>query len=198
MYGRFLELAMSARLCVLTGQGREEIVPTDTYRRLGHDLVMADIHVIGDLHGLELEALLDEGRLDILKVSEEDLIADGAISDDSEGEAIRAVGRLLEAGAEAVVLSRSDRPVLASFESGTYRATPPALEPADFRGAGDSMTAGLVTAFNRGLGPEETLRLACGAGAANTTRHGLGSAATDLIASLAARVEIESLTSERD
>jgi fructose-1-phosphate kinase PfkB-like protein len=60
------------------------------------------------------------------------------------------------------------------------------------------MTAGLVTAFNRGLGPEETLRLACGAGAANTTRHGLGSAATDLIANLAGRVEIESLTLERD
>jgi fructose-1-phosphate kinase PfkB-like protein len=57
------------------------------------------------------------------------------------------------------------------------------------------MTAGLAAAFSRGLGPEETLRLACGAGAANATRHGLGSASNDLIAKLAERVEIETLSS---
>jgi 1-phosphofructokinase len=56
------------------------------------------------------------------------------------------------------------------------------------------MTAGLAAAFSRGLGPEESLQLACGAGAANVTRHGLGSASDDLIPKLAERVKIETLS----
>lgn len=191
LYGRMLDLAMSSRLCVLTGQGAEEIVPTDTFRRLGHDLAASGTDVIGDLHGAELDAYLSEGRLAFLKVSEEDLIADGAIDGDDEPSALRAIGELVDRGVGAVILSRSERPVLARIEESTFRATPPTVEPADFRGAGDSMTAGLATAFNRGLGPEATLRLACGAGAANATRHGLGSASTELVTSLAARVEVE-------
>jgi fructose-1-phosphate kinase PfkB-like protein len=49
----------------------------------------------------------------------------------------------------------------------------------------------------RGLGPEESLRLASGAGAANVTRHGLGSASDDLIPRLAERVTVEVLTPAR-
>jgi fructose-1-phosphate kinase PfkB-like protein len=59
------------------------------------------------------------------------------------------------------------------------------------------MTAGLAAAMSRGLSPEESLKLACGAGAANTTRHGLGSASDDLILKLAERVEVAILTSTR-
>jgi 1-phosphofructokinase len=56
------------------------------------------------------------------------------------------------------------------------------------------MTAGLAAAVRRGLGPEETLRLACAAGAANVTRHGLGSADADLIPGLTEKVELNQLS----
>jgi 1-phosphofructokinase len=56
------------------------------------------------------------------------------------------------------------------------------------------MTAGLAAGMRRGLRPEDLLRLASGAGAANVTRHGLGSASDDLIPRLAERVAIETLT----
>jgi 1-phosphofructokinase len=192
-YGRFLDHALSSRVCVVTGQSTE-VVPSETYRRLGHDLASADVRVIGDLHGQELDAFLDGGPIDLLKVSDEDLAQDGVIAGQDEDEALTALHDLVERGAASAVLSRADRPALASFSGIAYRATAPALEPADYRGAGDSMTAGLAAAISRGLGPEESLRLACGAGAANVTRHGLGSASEDLIPKLAARVEVETLT----
>jgi 1-phosphofructokinase len=96
-------------------------------------------------------------------------------------------------GARNVVLSRASLPAVAILSGTIYRAKAPPLEPADARGAGDSMTAGLAAAIIRGLDPEESLRLACGAGAANATRHGLGSASEDLIPRLAQRVEVEAL-----
>lgn len=195
-YGRFLDLALSSRVCVITGQV-SEIVPIDTYRRLGHDFASSEVPVVGDFHGEELDAFLDGGGLAVLKVSTEDLEEDGLLDSDDERSVISAIEALTARGAHNVVVSRADEPVLASIGGTFYRASQPPIEPADFRGAGDSMTAGLAAAFSRGLGPIESLRLACGAGAANATRHGLGSASDDLIAKLADRVEVETLTPAR-
>ncbi|MGH8873556.1 MAG: 1-phosphofructokinase family hexose kinase [Acidimicrobiia bacterium] len=193
-YGKILDHALSARVVVITGQSTE-IVPVDTYRRLGHDLASADVRVVGDLHGQELEAFLDGGPLDVLKVSDEDLWMDGTLESDDERSVLDELHRFIEAGARNVVISRAQRPSLAHLRGTTYRVKGPELEPADFRGAGDSMTAGMAAAIIRGLSPEESLRLASGAGAANVTRHGLGSASDDLIPKLAERVEIEVLSS---
>ncbi len=193
-YGKILDHALSARVVVITGQN-SEIVPVDTYRRLGHDLASADVRVVGDLHGKELASFLEGGPLDLLKVSDEDLRTDGSIQDDDEATALGEIHRLMESGARSVVISRAERPSLAHLGGATYRVTGPELEPADFRGAGDSMTAGLAAAMSRGIGPEESLRLAAGAGAANVTRHGLGSASDDLVPKLAERVEVEVLSS---
>jgi 1-phosphofructokinase len=195
-YGRFLELALSSRVCVLTGQ-ENEIIPVDSYRRLASDFASSDVPVVGDLHGAELEALLDGGGIDLLKVSDEDLAADGLIKGETEDEALSAIKDLTARGARNVVISRADRPALASMGGAVYRVTPPALEPADARGAGDSMTAGLAGAYSRGLPPEDSLRLAAAAGAANVTRHGLGSASSELIPKLAERVEVEALLPAR-
>jgi 1-phosphofructokinase len=52
------------------------------------------------------------------------------------------------------------------------------------------MTAALTTAVARGIGVEDTLRLAWAAGAANVIRRGLGSANPELIETLATRVEV--------
>jgi len=192
-YGKILDHALSSKVVVITGQ-RTEIVPIDTYRRLGHDLASADVRVVGDLHGRELQAYLDGGPIDLLKVSDEDLTEDGALEGPEEPAGLDALHQLIERGARSVVISRGEQPSLARLGDTTFRVTGPALEPADFRGAGDSMTAGLAAGVSRRLGPEELLRLASGAGAANVTRHGLGSASHDLIPKLAERVEIEVLS----
>ena len=102
--------------------------------------------------------------------------------------------RMAADGAEAVVLSRADRPALARLDGAVFRAITPDLEPAETRGAGDSMTAGLAAGVSRGMDAVEMFKLGCAAGAANVTRHGLGSASEDLIETLAERVEIEAVS----
>ncbi len=191
MYGRLLEKALASGLCVVTGQS-DEIFPVDFYRRLGHDLSAGDVKVVADLHGPELEAFLEGGPIEILKVSDEDLESDGRLEpgQDDRKSHIDALESLGEAGAKTVVLSRQGKPAMARFEDTWYEARSPELDPADHRGAGDSMTAGLATGLRRGLGEEETLRLACAAGAANVTRHGLGSADSGLIPGLVDKIEV--------
>lgn len=195
LYGRFLEKSLGAELCVVTGQS-EDILPIGFFRRLGHDLASGDVRVIADLHGPALWSLLEGGPVDVLKVSHEDLHLDGLLEqgDTSEEALARAVGNLIEAGAKSVVLSRQHDPTLACFGTTWYSARTPELEPADHRGAGDSMTAGLAAAMRRGLGHEDTLRLASAAGAANVTRHGLGSADAELIPGLIGKVEVDWLS----
>jgi len=198
IYGRFLDRALAAQVCVVTGQS-EEIFPPTIYRRLGHDLAAGAVGVVADLHGPELWEFLADGKIDVLKVSDEDLASDGFIdtTDIEEPEAFRVLAELRTAGADAVVLSRQDEPALARFGNTAFRAMAPGLEPADHRGAGDSMTAGLAAAFRQGLEPSQMMRLACAAGAANVTRHGLGSADSDLIPNLMDRIEIHELEGAR-
>lgn len=192
LYGTFLEQAIAAGVCVVTGSAQQLL--TDLYRRLGHDLAASEVTVVADLHGPELASFMSGGPLDVLKISDEDLISDGTRIDADEDSAVEVIARLVEGGARSVVLSRGHLPALAHLSGRWFRATAPQLEPADHRGAGDSQTAGLAAALRQGLGPEAMLRLASGAGATNVTRHGLGSASSDdLVKSLAAKVEVESL-----
>lgn len=195
LYGRFLDRSLSAGLSVVTGQS-EEVFPVGFFRRLGHDLASSDVQVVADLHGPELWSFLEGGPIDILKVSHEDLRTDGLLGKGpaTEEALVEAMGRLVEAGARAVVLSRQHEPSLACFGTTWYTARSPELDPADHRGAGDSMTAGLAAALRRDLGHEDTLRLASASGAANVTRHGLGSADAELIPALIGKVEVDWLS----
>ena len=190
VYSSFLDHAMTAGIAVITGQ-TEEVLPLDAYKRLGHDLNTTDVKVVGDLHGEELRSLLAGGPIDFLKVSDENLAEDGVALGDDDSSAFGAIDRLIDFGASNVVLSRAGRPALAVVGGRAYAATPPELDAADTRGAGDSMTAGLAASVRSGSSPEETLKLACGAGAANVTRHGLGSTAEGLFERLAEQVEVK-------
>jgi 1-phosphofructokinase len=115
------------------------------------------------------------------------------VDESDQASLMKAMSELIAAGARSVVLSRQGKPALARMGDDWFEARVPELHPADHRGAGDSMTAGLATALRRDLTPEDALRLACAAGAANVTRHGLGSADTDLIPGLTAKVEVEKM-----
>jgi 1-phosphofructokinase len=193
LFSATLETAIGAGICVVTGGDGKPRLPDSFYRRLANDLAATGVRVLGDLHGEDLDAFLEGGPLEVLKVSQEDLLSDGLIASGDEEEITAAISKLRTRGAAAVVVSGGKGPSLASIDDVWYRATQPGLAVADHRGSGDSMTAGLAVATLRGFGPEEMLRLGCAAGAANAVRRGLGNAEAGLIAELARMVEVEKL-----
>ena len=189
LYGIALETALTSDALVLTAAA-PSLLDADAYRRLVSDAGAQGVPVFADLHGEPLEAVLDGGRLDLLKVSEDDLREDGWTID-SEEHAIDAARELASRGAQTVVVSRGNSPAIAASEGQVLRVVPPALEEVDHRGAGDSMTAGMVVGRLIGLSPMAAVALGAAAGAANVTRHGLGSGRRELIAELAGRVVLE-------
>ena len=58
-----------------------------------------------------------------------------------------ALAKMHEAGAEAVLISRAERPALALLDGDVLRVESPKPEVTDPSGAGDSMTAGIAAAL---------------------------------------------------
>jgi 1-phosphofructokinase len=197
LYQRFLEAALSSQACVVTGPESMGLLTEDFYRRLGADLAAAEVRVVADLHGVHLDRFLDGGPIQVLKVSAGDLVEDGRIDrtgeDDTDLEPIAAtVTTLVERGVHGAVVSRGDRAALAWLGDRFWLVSGPELAVVDPAGSGDSMTAALATACVEELRPDAALRRSWAAGAANVTRHGLGSGVPGLIEELSERVDLGS------
>ena len=190
-YGAFLHTALTSAGCVLTAADTG-ILPDDAYGRMVGDLAGESIPIFADLHGSALQAVLEAGGLDVLKVSHEDLAGDGWDTE-SEDASVAAARELQRRGARTVVVSRAGERAIAATGTRVLAITPPRLSAVDHRGAGDSMTGGLAAGWVHGLDPLDAIRLGAAAGAGNVTRRGLGSGTPDLIGTLTGRVELEEL-----
>lgn len=195
LYDKVLELSLRYRCCVITGTDPHDTLPLAFFEHLGADLGEIDALVLADIHGNQLSALLTRGALSMLKVSDQDLIDDGIILDRSETSVLKAIEHFSGERIGWLVVSRGDEGALMSVDGSAFRSRPLRLEAVDEIGAGDSMTAALVIARLRGLSPQEALRLACAAGTANITRHGLASAPAGLIEEIASEIEVEAVRS---
>jgi 1-phosphofructokinase len=188
--------ALNANVSVLSGPADPRALPADTYRRLATDLRALGSPVVADLAGEALEAAI-HGGLTLLKVSHEELIAAGRVPTNTTAALIHAMEVLVNEGAQTVVVSRADQPALALVDHIAIEIKGPVLEHVDHRGAGDSMTAGIAAGLARGLGVLAALRLGFAAGAINVTRHGLATGQRDAIETLATRVEIRPMETQR-
>lgn len=196
LYSRTLEAALGAETMVVTGRYGAGGIPESFYARLGADLSTLETHVVGDLHGPELDAFLKEGRIELLKVSTDDLLADGAIDDDRPAQIGRAIKTLVDKGVRGVVVSGGgDGSSVGQIDGTWYQIEQPSLQAADHRGSGDSMTAGLAVGLHRGLEASEILQMSASAGAANVVRRGLGNADADLTGALHKTVTITEIES---
>jgi len=192
LYAAVLQAGLGADAVVLTAAA-DSILPFEAYGRLVHDLAAQGIPLFADMHGDALDAVLEDGSLDVLKVSEEDLRADGWDMG-SEHQAIAAARELSARGAAAVVISRGGEPAIAFAEGRPLRIEPPTLTEVDHAGAGDSMTAGIAVGHMRGLSTIDAIKLGAAAGAGNVIRRGLGSGNRDLIGELTELVELEEVS----
>jgi 1-phosphofructokinase len=192
LYGLALTEGLRASVSVLSGPVEQSVVDPDIYRRLAADLTANNCTVVADLSGPLLEAVL-EGGVSFVKVSHENLIDDGRAADDSVDTLVDAGHRLQADGAAAVLISRAEQPALAFFDDQVVEIHVPQLQVADHRGAGDSMTAGVVTVLARGGSIEDAVRTGAAAGALNVTRRGLGTGSAEAVQELIGHVQVKRL-----
>ena len=192
LYNVTVAAGLEAGVAVLTGLSHPAVMPADVYRRLAADLTANGTTVVADVSTDALGPAL-AGGIDLLKVSQEELVACGRARDGSREAALAAMEGLRSDGARAVVVSRGAEPALAHLGSGVVEMAPPRLEALNPRGAGDAMTGALAAGLARGLATEEVLRLGVAAGALNVTRRGLGTGERRAVERLAQRVRLAPL-----
>lgn len=188
----FIAEGLQSPAVVVCGTNLDASVDAEVFARVCRDVRLGGSIVVADLSGDELRSAL-RGGIDILKVSDEELMADGWAAGTEDDEIVTAIDALVVAGARDVVVSRGDRGVLARMDGVLWTAVPPLMTVVDGRGAGDSMTAALAAAAALRLPTEAMLRLATAAAALNVTRHGLASGHRGAIDSLASLIEVAHL-----
>jgi 1-phosphofructokinase len=193
LYGVTISEGLCAGVVLLTGPRPEEVIPPETYGRLTADLRSNGAMVVADIEGIPLREALAQ-RLDAVKLSHKQLIRDGFATGEGRDELIAGMARVVEAGADNVLVSRAAEPALALVGGeNVLEITAPRLEALQGRGGGDSMSAALVAALAAGVNVETALPLAMGAGALNATRLGLGSGTHKEIRRLAELVKVTPL-----
>jgi 1-phosphofructokinase len=189
LYELVLHEGITRGTAVLAGPNSDRVVPHELYARLAADLTANGCRVAADLCGERLDAVL-RGRPFLVKVSHEELLADGRAESDDPDDLIDAMHGLRADGAGTVIVSRAADPALALVDDDVIEIRVPPLEPAESSGAGDSMTAGTLVSLVKGLSPREALRIGAACGALNIVRRGLGTGGAHAIDTLAQRVEL--------
>ncbi len=192
LYGATLAAGLEAGTVALTGPQPPDALPPDFYRRLAVDLGTNGVTVIGDLTGGALEGAL-AGRLELLKISHEELIAEGLAEGPAPEQLLAGIRELRHRGARGVIISRAAEPALAMLDGRLYELAGPRLEPSDPTGAGDSMFAGIAVALADERSIIEAFKLGVAAGALNVTRRGLGTGRRTEVERLLPHVHVSDL-----
>jgi 1-phosphofructokinase len=195
LYGLALSAALDANVALLTGVDPPSVLDSEIYRRLAGDLRSNRVMVIADLAGSSLKAAL-AGGLDLLKISEEEILGGGLAHSASVTDLIVALQGLHESGAQTVLISRAEEPALVLDGAGEryLELVGPRVEALEPRGTGDSMFAALGASLASGHELDAALRLAMAAGCLNATRHGLGTGTRQQIQRLSSHIEIREVT----
>jgi 1-phosphofructokinase len=189
LYGAALAAGITADVAVLCGTGEDVRVPADFYTRLARDLRASETPVVADLSGSLAEAAL-RGGLDVLKMSDSEATALEGQGTNDPARLGDVAERLVQRGARRVVITRGGEPAIAVDEHGVRELRVPPLVAADHRGAGDSMTAAIAIGLAGDDSWEDVLACAAAAGAANVTRHGLGTSSDAEIRAIRALASI--------
>jgi 1-phosphofructokinase len=166
-----------------------DALPLELFGDLVQDVRANGTPVLVDLSTPRLDRAL-EGRPDLVKLNDWEL-AEYVVGPVGEPEQLRAAaGRLLDAGAQAVLVTRGERSAWAFRADGAWEVTPPRFDRGHREGCGDTMFGALAAVWLDEPW-EERLRTGAAAGAAAFLRHGLGSVTRDVVEELRPSVRVE-------
>jgi len=167
-------------------------VPTRVYEDLVRRLKARGKTVVLDASGAPFAEAIGSGP-DIIKPNIDELCELIGRPLQSHAEIITAARTLIDGGVGLVAVSMGADGALFVEQDAVVLATPPAIEVKSTVGAGDAMVAGIVTGTLRGLDLAGRARLATGFSLGALGEVGPHLPAQDVIASLAARVQVTSL-----
>ena len=151
---------------VLSG-GIPDGAPVDTLRRLASPDVAGEATVVLDTHGPPLLAALEGGDVDVVKPNYRELREAAGQAADEEFDVAAAARKLMgDRGAGSVLVSLGAGGALLVSDGDERRLSAPTVPIRSRIGAGDSMTAGLVSRLVRGDEVAEAARFAVAAGTA--------------------------------
>ena len=181
--------ALESDVLVVCNPYPGEALPLEVYGNLVADARANGTPVVVDLSTPRLDSAL-EGRPDVVKLNDWEL-AEYVVGPVSEPQQmLAAAGRLIDAGAGTVVVTRAADPVFVFDGREAFEVVPPRFERGSREGCGDSMTGAMAAAMAGGAALDEALRIGAAAGAANFLRHGLGTGSRQVVESLLERVTV--------
>jgi 1-phosphofructokinase len=169
-----------------------ETLPLEVYGNLVADARANGVPVLIDLSSPRLESALS-GAPELVKLNDWEL-AEYVVGPVGEPAQMRAAaGRLLDGGAQTVLVTRGGDPAFVFRRDGTVRLEPPRFERGSREGCGDSMMGGIAAAWAAGATWQEALVQGAAAGAANFLRHGLGTGTRAVVEELVPQVRLSPL-----
>lgn len=134
-----------------------------------------------------------EAKPDLIKPNEIELGAMMGRTLDADEKIVEAARELIDGGLDRVMVSMGGVGALYVARDVTIKANPVKVPVGSTVGAGDSVVAALAYAQDKGLGLEDTMRLAMATGAANVMQSGTQAAPRELVDSLIDKVVVTRL-----
>ena len=134
-----------------------------------------------------------EAKPDLIKPNEIELGAMMGRTLDADEKTVEAARELIDGGLDRVMVSMGGAGALYVARDVTIKANPVKVPVGSTVGAGDSVVAALAYAQDKGLGLEDTMRLAMATGAANVMQSGTQAAPRELVDSLIDKVVVTRL-----
>lgn len=134
-----------------------------------------------------------EAKPDLIKPNEIELGAMMGHTLDADEKIVEAARELIDGGLDRVMVSMGGAGALYVARDVTIKANPVKVPVGSTVGAGDSVVAALAYAQDKGLGLEDTMRLAMATGAANVMQSGTQAAPRELVDSLIDKVVVTRL-----
>ena len=122
-----------------------------------------------------------EAKPDLIKPNEIELGAMMGRTLDADEKIVEAARELIDGGLDRVMVSMGGAGALYVARDVTIKANPVKVPVGSTVGAGDSVVAALAYAQDKGLGLEDTMRLAMATGAANVMQSGTQAAPRELV-----------------